>query len=132
MSRIRTSTGRTRVRTALLTLPVVTGVLGAVAAAPAGATPHYGPHPAPHPASTSLTCRGEGVDPGAIIRYRAETVVHAPLSTIWKLQTDVKRWPSWQGAVETAKRLDHGPLRKGSAFVWTAPVPATPTTPATT
>ncbi|MFI6638874.1 SRPBCC family protein [Streptomyces sp. NPDC050504] len=124
MSRTRTSADRARVRTALLALPLVAGVLGAAAVAPVEAAPRSAP--------TSLTCRGAGVDPAAIIRYRTETVIHAPLSTIWKLQTDVERWPSWQGAVETAKRLDHGPLRKRSAFVWTVPVPATPTTPATT
>ncbi|MFI1801960.1 hypothetical protein ACH427_32150 [Streptomyces sp. NPDC020379] len=30
------------------------------------------------------------------------------------------------------KRLDPGPLRKGSQLRWTIPAPATPTTPATT
>ncbi|MFI9228329.1 SRPBCC family protein [Streptomyces rimosus] len=114
---------RTGSRAALSTLPLVIGLLG-TAAAPAGATPH-------HP-GTSLTCRGKGVDPDALIRQKTETVIHAPLHTIWKLQTDVERWPSWQSPVETAKRLDHGPLRKGSVFRWTTPAPATPTTPATT
>ncbi|MFD7338958.1 SRPBCC family protein [Streptomyces violascens] len=93
-----------------------------MAAAPAGATPHP---------SKSLTCRGEGVDPDARVRYRTQTVIHAPLSTIWKLQTDVERWPSWQAAVKTSERLDHGPFRKGSAFLWTTPVPPNPSTPAT-
>ncbi len=114
---------RTGTRAALSTLPLVIGLLG-TAAAPAGATPH-------HP-GTSLTCRGKGVDPDALIRQKTETVIHAPLHTIWKLQTDVERWPTWQSPVETAKRLDHGPLRKSSVFRWTTPAPATPTTPATT
>ncbi|MEU0841283.1 SRPBCC family protein [Streptomyces sp. NPDC005962] len=78
------------------------------------------------------TCRGEGVDPGALIRHRTDTVIKAPLSTIWKLQTDVERWPAWQPPVLTMKRLDPGPLRKGSRFRWTTPAQATPTTPATT
>ncbi|KAA6212131.1 polyketide cyclase /reductase [Streptomyces albofaciens JCM 4342] len=119
MSAIRS----TSTRAALLALPLVIGLLG-TAAAPAGATPR-------HPAE-SLTCRGKGVDPDARIRQKTETVIHAPLSTIWKLQTDVERWPSWQSPVETAERLDHGPLRQGSAFRWATPAPATPTTPATT
>ncbi|MEV6423915.1 SRPBCC family protein [Streptomyces sp. NPDC051662] len=113
---------RTSVPAALFALPlVVAGVLG-TAAAPAGATPHPG---------ASLTCRGEGVDPHALVRSRTETVIHAPLSTIWKLQTDVERWPTWQAPVETVERLDHGPLRKGSAFRWTTPIPPNPATPAT-
>lgn len=46
-----------------------------------------------------MTCRGKGVAPDALVRARTETVIHAPLSTIWKLQTDVERrltpgrWP---------------------------------------
>ncbi|MEU1820209.1 SRPBCC family protein [Streptomyces roseifaciens] len=124
MSGIR-STRNTRMRAALFTVPLVAiGILG-TAAAPAGAIAATS-----HPVK-SLTCRGEGVDPDALVRSRAETVIHAPLRTIWKLQTDVERWPSWQGGITTMKRLDHGPFRKGSAFRWTTPVPPNPTTPAT-
>ncbi|MFF5213386.1 SRPBCC family protein [Streptosporangium sp. NPDC000396] len=106
---------------ALLTIPLVVGVLGA--AAPAEATSHP---------DKSLTCRGQGVDPNARVRYKTEAVIHAPMRTIWKLQTDVERWPSWQAPVATIERLARGPLRKGSVFRWTTPVPPTPTTPATT
>ncbi|MGW2865971.1 SRPBCC family protein [Streptomyces sp. NPDC001205] len=115
--RIRRAGGRA----ALVAVPLAVAVLGALAT-PAGATPHPG---------KALTCLGEGVDPGAQVRYRTETVIHAPLSTIWKVQTDVERWPSWQPAVKTSERLDHGPLRAGSAFRWTTPVPPNPATPAT-
>lgn len=113
----------TRIRTALFTVPLVAiGVLGS-ATAPAEATTS-------HPAGP-LTCRGEGVDLQARVRHRTETVIHAPLRTIWKLQTDVERWPYWQDAITTMKRLDHGPFRKGSAFRWTTPIPPNPATPAT-
>ncbi|MFJ8826775.1 SRPBCC family protein [Streptomyces sp. NPDC102467] len=111
------------VRAALVAVPLALGVL-ATAVAPAGAT-------ASHRPGRALTCRGEGVDPDARVRYRTRTVIHAPLSTIWKVQTDVRRWPSWQSPVKTAERLDHGPLRAGSAFRWTTPVPPNPSTPAT-
>ncbi|MFL5997455.1 MAG: SRPBCC family protein [Streptomyces sp.] len=77
-------------------------------------------------------CDGRGVDAGSRIRYRSDVVIKAPLSTVWKLQTDVERWPSWQPPVLTAERLDPGRLEKGSRFRWTTPVPASPTTPATT
>ncbi|MFE6667397.1 SRPBCC family protein [Streptomyces sp. NPDC057697] len=110
------------IRTALLTVPIALAVLGA-AAAPAGAAHRH--------TGASLTCRGEGVDPDARVRHRTETVIHAPLRAVWKLQTDVARWPSWQTAVKTAERLDHGPFRKGSAFRWVSPIPANPATPAT-
>ncbi|MEU6113066.1 SRPBCC family protein [Streptomyces sp. NPDC047117] len=122
-SRTRSGIRRPRIHTALFTVPFVAlGLLG-TAAAPAGAT-------TAHPAK-SLTCRGQGVVPNALVRHRTETVIHAPLRTIWKLQTDVERWPSWQDTITTMERLDHGPFRKGSAFRWTTPVPPNPATPTT-
>ncbi|MFK0187563.1 SRPBCC family protein [Streptomyces rubiginosohelvolus] len=108
---------------ALLTLPLAAAALLATAAAPAGAATA---RPAP-----SLTCQGKGVDAKALVRARTETVIDAPLSTVWKLQTDVERWPSWQTHVTSMDRLDHGPFRPGSAFRWTTPVPPNPATPAT-
>ncbi|MFG3098991.1 SRPBCC family protein [Streptomyces sp. NPDC048182] len=106
-------------------MPALRLALLAALAATALATPAHA-----SPTDRPLTCRGAGVDPGAAVRYRTETVVHAPLATIWRLQTDVARWPAWQTPVASAERLDHGPLRAGSAFRWTIPVPATGTTPA--
>ncbi|MFD8385662.1 SRPBCC family protein [Streptomyces sp. NPDC059679] len=122
---------RTGVRAAALTVPLtIVGVLAAAVppaqAAPAqtqaSATRHNGPS----------QCRGEGVDTSARIRYQSDAVIKAPLSTVFKLQTDVERWPDWQPPVLTMKRLDPGPLHRGSQFRWTTPAPATPTTPATT
>ncbi|ANS67310.1 polyketide cyclase [Streptomyces lincolnensis] len=107
------------IRTTALTL-AVTATIGIAATPAAEATPR------------PPTCRGEGVDPSALIRYSTDTVIDAPLATIWRLQTDVKRWPTWQPPVLTADRLDPDPLHKGSRFRWTTPAPATPTTPATT
>jgi len=101
----------------------VAGVLGA-AAAPATADPAQ--------RSGQVECRGEGVDAKALIRYRTDVVINAPLSTVWNLQTDVERWPSWQPPVKTLERLEPGPLRRGSSFRWTTPAPPTPTTPETT
>lgn len=117
------SRARSRSRTAaLFTVPlIVAGVLGG-AAAPAGAAPRP-----PKP----LTCQGEGVDSKALVRARTETVIDAPIGTIFKLQTDVERWPDWQTHVTGMDRLDHGPFRPGSAFRWTTPIPPNPATPAT-
>ncbi|MGW3583836.1 SRPBCC family protein [Streptomyces rubiginosohelvolus] len=105
---------------ALLTLPLAAAALLATAAAPATARP-----------APSLTCQGEGVDAKALVRARTETVIDAPLSTVWKLQTDVERWPGWQTHVTSMDRLTHGPFRPGAAFRWTTPVPPNPATPAT-
>ncbi|MFI7326238.1 SRPBCC family protein [Streptomyces rubiginosohelvolus] len=108
---------------ALLTLPLAAAALLATAAAPAGAATA---RPVP-----SLTCQGKGADAKALVRARTETVIDAPLSTVWKLQTDVERWPSWQTQVTSMDRLTHGPFRPGSAFRWTTPIPPNPATPAT-
>ncbi|MFD5625008.1 SRPBCC family protein [Streptomyces sp. NPDC127072] len=119
---------RARLRAGAITASLAAvGILagtGSAQAAPArtGAAHHTGP----------LRCQGKGVDPTALIRYRSDIVIKAPLRTVFALQTDVERWPSWQAPVLSAKRLDSGPLRKGSQFRWTTPAPATPTTPDTT
>ncbi|MEW1627710.1 SRPBCC family protein [Streptomyces sp. NPDC089173] len=115
MARIRPAT--------LFTVPLVAaGILATSVATAAPAAARPGP---------SLTCQGKGVDAKAQVRARAETVIDAPLSTIWKLQTDVERWPSWQAHVTEVDRLGHGPFRPGSAFRWTTPIPPNPATPAT-
>ncbi|MFF3206422.1 SRPBCC family protein [Streptomyces sp. NPDC002962] len=133
----------TRTRTLTFALPLALAVVGTLAtagpAAPAAqdaaaqATPAQDA-PAQAGGHHSLTsqCRGQGVDASARIRYRSDVLIKAPLSTVWKLQTDVERWPSWQQPVLSAERLDTGRLGKGSRFRWTTPAPATPTTPATT
>jgi uncharacterized membrane protein len=129
-----------RVGANLLAIPLAAaGILGAAAVPSQAAVPGQAAAPsqagkADHAdrAGAPLTCRGKGVDSAAKIRYRTSTVIHAPLRTIWNLQTDVENWPSWQAPVTSMKRLDPGPLRKGSRFRWTTPAPATSTTPATT
>ncbi|MBD0689504.1 polyketide cyclase /reductase [Streptomyces sp. CBMA123] len=127
----------TRVRPALSAAALAAALLGTAAVpAQAAGTPATTPatirattHPGAH-SPAPLTCRGQGVDPSARIRHRTEAVIHAPLSTVWRLQSDVARWPSWQSAVASAERLDHGPLRPGSAFHWTTPLPPNPATTA--
>ncbi|TQJ54453.1 SRPBCC family protein [Streptomyces sp. SLBN-115] len=130
----------TRNRTLTSALPLALAVVGTLAtaipaaqAAPDRAAPdRAAPDRAGAHHSRPSHCRGQGVDASARIRYRSDVVIKAPLSTVWKLQTDVERWPSWQQPVLTAERLDPGRLGKGSRFRWTTPAPATPTTPATT
>ncbi|MET0133308.1 MAG: SRPBCC family protein [Kibdelosporangium sp.] len=129
---IRPSTSPNRQpRTSVRALTISIAVAGVLAGPvlPAQAAPARTQADLP---SSAVKCRGEGVDPTALVRYRTGVVINAPLSTIWNLQTDVERWPSWQPPVRTIERLDPGHLRKGSRFRWTTPAPATPTTPAVT
>jgi uncharacterized membrane protein len=119
-------TGRAVLSAALLATTVAVGAASPVSAASVSAASVSAARP------SSVSCGGHGVDPEAKIRYRTEAVINAPLHTIWRLQTDVERWPAWQGPVATSKRLDAGKLRPGSRFRWTTPVLETPNTPATT
>ncbi|MFF3847040.1 SRPBCC family protein [Streptomyces sp. NPDC002328] len=110
-------------RAALLTTSLALATAVALGAGVPAA--HAAPASAPAAHGHAADCRGEGVDPSARIRYAADIVIDAPLSTVWKLQTDVERWPDWQPAVLTAERLDPGPLREGARFRWTTPAPST-------
>jgi uncharacterized protein YndB with AHSA1/START domain len=47
---------------------------------------------------------------------RAEITINAPAGRVWRLLTDVERWPEWNPAVATAAM--QGPLRVGTLFVW--------------
>ncbi|SFR12411.1 Polyketide cyclase / dehydrase and lipid transport [Lentzea waywayandensis] len=120
----------TRTRTALTALSLSAGLLAITACQSA---PSSSPAPSSSAAApTSVTCEGQGINPAAQLHHRTETRINAPLSTVWKVQTEVEGWPAWQKAVTSAKRLDQGELKAGSKFEWTTPAPATPTTPATT
>ncbi|MFJ4842054.1 SRPBCC family protein [Streptomyces sp. NPDC088746] len=126
------STTRPSLATHIAALALSLAAAGSVLAATASsAQASSGPaHTGRHTAA--LECRGQGVDPDSRVRYRTQIKIDAPLSTVFRAQTDVEQWPSWQDAVLTSERLDSGPLRAGSSFRWTTPVPATPSTPATT
>ncbi|MFI5928305.1 SRPBCC family protein [Micromonospora sp. NPDC051543] len=117
-----------RNRVAALAAAVIAAGLVGVAGAPARAEARR----AGGPDRGLLQCAGGTVDSAAKIRYRSERMIDAPLRTVWKIQTDVERWPTWQKAVLSSKRLDRGPLRPGSSFRWTTPVPETALNPATT
>jgi uncharacterized protein YndB with AHSA1/START domain len=49
-------------------------------------------------------------------KARAEITIHAPAEQVWRLLTEVDRWPAWNPAVASAAM--HGPLREGTLFVW--------------
>ncbi|MGW5276601.1 SRPBCC family protein [Streptomyces sp. NPDC004044] len=68
--------------------------------------------------SQSLTCAGVHVDETAPVVTRKNTVIHAPLQTVWKVQTGVENWPSWQADVTSVVKDTPGRLRPGSVFRW--------------
>ncbi|MFF1833605.1 SRPBCC family protein [Streptomyces sp. NPDC058231] len=87
-----------------------------VAAAPGDGTSYDRSHKTP--SSRSLTCSGVHVDEAAPVITRKSTVIHAPLRTIWKVQTGVEEWPGWQPDVTSSVKDTPGRLRSGSVFRW--------------
>lgn len=59
------------------------------------------------------------IDESAPVITRENILIHAPLHTIWKIQTDVEKWPTWQPNVVTVVKDTPGRLRPGSVFRWT-------------
>ena len=56
------------------------------------------------------------INTAAPVITRDSILIHAPIDTIWGIQTDIAAWPSWQPEVDRAG-VD-GPLSVGSVFRW--------------
>jgi uncharacterized protein YndB with AHSA1/START domain len=56
------------------------------------------------------------INTAAPVITRDEIPIHAPIDTVWRIQTDVNAWPSWQPDVDRAQA--DGPLAVGSVFRW--------------
>jgi uncharacterized protein YndB with AHSA1/START domain len=56
------------------------------------------------------------INTAAPVVTRDEILIDAPIETIWRVQTDVAAWPSWQPDVDGA--TSDGPLKVGSVFRW--------------
>lgn len=95
---------------ALHALPLA--ALTAVLVIPAGG-PAFG-----HSHNRSLTCAGVHPDENAPVITRKSLVINAPLNTIWKVQTDVENWPTWQPNITSLTKDTPGALRSGSVFRW--------------
>jgi len=56
------------------------------------------------------------INADAPVIARGEIMVHAPIESVWEIQTGVTAWPSWQPTVEAVQA--DGPLAVGSTFRW--------------
>jgi hypothetical protein len=56
------------------------------------------------------------VNPKAPVLTRDEILINAPLSVVWKTQTDISAWPRWRPQVPMA--CFDGNLAVGSVFHW--------------
>jgi uncharacterized protein YndB with AHSA1/START domain len=57
-----------------------------------------------------------GIDLTAPVIARHRVVIDGPLDIVWRLHTDIDRWPTWQQAIDSA-RLD-GDFTPGATFAW--------------
>jgi len=52
-----------------------------------------------------------------MVEHRVTTAVDAPADEVWRLFTDVERWPEMTGSIREVRRVDSGPLRVGSEAI---------------
>jgi hypothetical protein len=57
---------------------------------------------------------------GSLITIEASDIIQSEIKTIWKLMSEVNRWPEWNKAISFA-RLE-GVFVKGTPFRWTSGV----------
>ncbi|MER5703259.1 SRPBCC family protein [Micromonospora sp. NPDC002296] len=48
------------------------------------------------------------------MRFEAVTEIDADAERVWRVQSDIDRWPEWTASVSRARRLEPGPLTVGS------------------
>jgi uncharacterized protein YndB with AHSA1/START domain len=56
------------------------------------------------------------INRNAPVITRDAIVIAAPLSTVWKVLTDIAAWPEWQQDINRASL--EGPLATGTVFHW--------------
>jgi len=58
------------------------------------------------------------IDNTAPLTARKEIIINASIERVWKIQTDIENWPTWQKDISSATL--HSPLTKGTIFTWKA------------
>jgi len=48
------------------------------------------------------------------IRHEKTVEIHAPLDHVWRVLTDIRRWPEWTASMRAVHLLQPGPLDVGS------------------
>jgi uncharacterized membrane protein len=51
---------------------------------------------------------------GDRIRHENTVEIHAPLDHVWRVLTDIRRWPEWTASMRAVHPLQPGPLSVGS------------------
>lgn len=48
------------------------------------------------------------------MRHQNTVEIHAPVDEVWRVLTDIRRWPEWSASMRTVHPLQPGPLGVGS------------------
>ena len=56
------------------------------------------------------------IDQGAAVKAVLEITIKAPPEEVWKVLTNLRRWPRWQPAISDV--VVAGPIAVGTAFDW--------------
>jgi uncharacterized membrane protein len=48
------------------------------------------------------------------MHFESSVTVEAPPERVWKVFSDVQRWPEWTETVNSVERLDDGPIQLGA------------------
>ena len=100
--------------TRLSTAAVLSAIFGVIVAQPsASGADRERSADRHHPLRQDVT-----IDATAPVITRDDIVIKSPLRTVWRLQTDVANWPSWQPGVSFVHVETPGRLRVGSEFRW--------------
>jgi uncharacterized protein YndB with AHSA1/START domain len=100
--------------TRLSTTAALTAILGVLVAQPsASGAARDRSTERHHPSRPDVT-----IDATAPVITRDDIIIRSSPRTVWRLQTDVDNWPSWQPGVSSAHIETPGRLRVGSEFRW--------------
>jgi len=58
----------------------------------------------------------QNINHKAPVSCTKSVVIPAPASHVWKVLTDINRWPEWQREISKARA--NGPLEAGTTFDW--------------
>lgn len=58
------------------------------------------------------------LDSKAAVRQSGSITIDAPVEEVWRLMSDIEKWPTWNPNIKRAKL--YGALEPGSRFVWKA------------
>lgn len=48
------------------------------------------------------------------MQFDHDVIIEAPLPTVWRVYSDIERWPDWTASIRTVRYLDGGEIELGT------------------